>query len=52
MAIIGIYKWTHMVMKIIGITTVFDDMQLLADYQWHFHAFPMILSVYAMNYFF
>ena len=28
----------YMVMKIIGIPTVFDDSQLLADYHWHFHA--------------
>ena len=51
MAIIGIYKYTLMVMKIIGIPTVFDDSQLLADYHWHFHAYPMILSVYAIDYF-
>ena len=37
-------------MKIIGIPTVFDDSQLLADYHWHFHAYPMILSVYAIDY--
>ena len=48
MAIIGIY----MVMKIIGIPTVFDDSQLLAAYHWHFHAYPMILSVYAIAYYF
>ena len=41
-----------MVMKIIGIPTVFDDSQLLADYHWYFHAYPMILSVYAIDYFF
>ena len=40
-----------MVMKIIGIPSVFYDSQLLADYHWHFHAFPMILSVYAIDYF-
>ena len=39
-----------MVMKIIGIPTVFDDIQFLADYHWHFHAYPMILSVYATDY--
>ena len=39
-----------MVMKIIGIPTVFGDSQLLADYHWHFHAHPMILSVYAADY--
>ena len=41
-----------MVMKIIGIPTVFDDGQLLADYHWHFHAYPMVLTVYAIDYFF
>ena len=40
----------YMVVKIIGIPTVFDDSQLLADYHWHFHAYPMILSVYATDY--
>ena len=38
-----------MVMKIIGISTVFADSQLLADYHWHFHPYPMILSVYAID---
>ena len=41
----------YMVIKIIGIQTVFDDSQLLADYHWHFHAYPIILSVYAIDYF-
>ena len=40
-----------MVMKIIGIPNVFDS-QLLADYRWHFHAYPMILSVHEIDYFF
>ena len=40
-----------MVMIIIGLPTVFDFSQLLADYHWHFHAYPMILSVYAIDYF-
>ena len=40
----------YMVMKIIGISTVFNDSQLLADYHWHFHAYPMTLSVYATYY--
>ena len=40
----------YMVMKIIGILTVFDDNQFLADYHWHFHAYPMTLSVYATDY--
>ena len=38
-----------MVMKIIGIPTVFGDSQLLADYHWHLHAYPMILSIYATD---
>ena len=42
----------YMVMKIIEIPTIFDDSQLLADYwHWHFHAYPMILTVYAVYYF-
>ena len=49
MAIIGIYKCTLHVMKIIGIPTVFDDSQLLSDYHWHFYAYPMILPVYATD---
>ena len=40
----------YMVTKIIGIPTVFDDSQLLTDYHWHFHAYLMILSVYATDY--
>ena len=35
----------YMAMKIILIPTVFDDSQLIADYHWHFRAYPMILSV-------
>ena len=50
MAIIGIYKCTLHGHEIIGITTVFDDSQLLADYHWYFHACPMILSVYTTDY--
>ena len=46
------YGHDYMVMKIIGIPTVFDDSQLLEDYHWHFHACPMILSVYAIEYFY
>ena len=38
MAIIAFTSGPYMVMKIIGIPTVFDDSQLLADYHWHFHA--------------
>ena len=38
-------------MKIIGIPTVFDYSQFLADHHWHFHSYPMILSVYAIDYF-
>ena len=40
------------IMKIIGIPTVFDGSQLLEDYHWHFNLYPMILSVYAIDYFF
>ena len=35
--------------KVVGIPAIFDDSQLFADYHWHFHAYPMILSVYAIN---
>ena len=38
-----------MVMEIIGIPAVFDGSQLLADYHWHFRAYSMILSVYAIG---
>ena len=41
-----------MVMKIIGVPTVSDDSQLLADYHWHFHTYQMIITVYAIDYFF
>ena len=40
----------YMVIKIIGILTIYDDSQLLADYHLHFHAYPMNLSVYAIDY--
>ena len=40
----------YMVMKIVGIPTALADSQLLADHHWHFHAYPMILSVYATEY--
>ena len=36
--------------KVVGIPAIFDDSQLLADYHWHFHAYPIILSVYATDY--
>ena len=36
--------------KVVGIPAIFDDSQLLADYHWHFHAYRMILSVYATGY--
>ena len=39
-----------MFVKVVGIPAIFDDSQLLADYHWHFHAYPMILSVYATDY--
>ena len=35
--------------KVVGIPAIFDDSQLLADYHWHIHAYPMILSVYATD---
>ena len=40
-----------MFVKVIGISAIFDDGQLLAGYHWHFHAYPMILSVDATDYF-
>ena len=39
-----------MFVKVVGIPAIFDDSQLLADYHWHFHAYPMILSVCATDY--
>ena len=39
----------YMTMKIIGIPTVFDDSQLLADYHWHSHAYTLILTVYTID---
>ena len=39
-----------MLLKVVGIPAIFDDSQLLADYHWHFHAYPMILSVGATDY--
>ena len=35
----------NMFVKVVGIPAIFDDSQLLACYHWHFHAYPMILSV-------
>ena len=35
----------NMFVKVVGIPAIFDDSQLLAGYHWHFHAYPMILSV-------
>ena len=40
----------NMFVKVVGIAAIFDDSQLLAGYQWHFHAYPMILSVGATAY--
>ena len=40
----------NMFVKVVEIPAIFDDSQLLADYHWHFHAYPMILSVYATDY--
>ena len=39
-----------MFVKVVGIPAIFDDSQLLAGYHWHFHAYPMILSVDANDY--
>ena len=39
-----------MFVKVVGIPAIFDDSQLLAGYHWHFHAYPMILSVYVTDY--
>ena len=39
-----------MFVKVVGIPAIFDDRQLLAGYHWHFHAYPMILSVDATDY--
>ena len=41
----------YMVMEIIGIPTVCNVSQLLADYHWHFQRYPMILTVYEIDYF-
>ena len=35
----------NMFVKVVGIPAIFEDSQLLAGYHWHFHAYPMILSV-------
>ena len=40
----------NMFVKVVGISAIFDDSQLLAGYHWHFHAYPMILSVYVTDY--
>ena len=40
----------NMFVKVVGIPAIFDDSQLLAGYHWHFHAYPMILSVYVTDY--
>ena len=40
----------NMFVKVVGIPAIFDDSQLLAGYHWHFHAYPMILSVDATDY--
>ena len=39
-----------MFVKVVGIPAIFDDSQLLADCHWHYHAYPMILSVGATDY--
>ena len=35
----------NMFVKVVKIPAIFHDSQLLAGYHWHFHAYPMILSV-------
>ena len=40
----------NMLVKVVGIPSIFDDSQLLAGYHWHFHAYPMILTVDATDY--
>ena len=39
-----------MFVKVVEIPAIFDDSQLLAGYHYHFHAYPMILSVSATDY--
>ena len=39
----------NMFVKVVGIPAIFDDSQLLAGYCWHFHAYPMILSVMQLS---
>ena len=41
----------NMFVRVVGIPAIFDDSKVLADYHWHFHAYPMILTVYAIDYF-
>ena len=50
MIIVGIPNVPNMFVKVVGIIAIFDDSQLLADYHCHFHAYLMILSVYATDY--
>ena len=40
----------NMFVKVVVIPAIFDDGQLLADYHWHFHAYPMIPYVHATDY--
>ena len=52
MIIVGIsISVPNMFVKVIGIPAIIDDSQLLAGYHWHFHAYPMILSVYVTDLF-
>ena len=39
----------NMFVKVVGIKAIFDDSQLLAGYHWHFHAYPINLSVMQLN---
>ena len=50
MIIAGISKCTQHVCERGRNPAIFDDSQLLADYHWYFHAYPMILSVDATDY--
>ena len=40
----------NMFLKVVGIPANFDDSQLLTGYHWHFHSYPMILSIDATDY--
>ena len=50
MIIVGISKCTQHVCESGRNSSILDDSQLLAGYHWHFHAYPMIQSVYVTDY--